>query len=410
MVRKYSQTFHEMSIKIWYRYFKQSAVWGMAEDFGGGRCMGETIQQKSMNSGAEENPAQKRREIRLLLASGVLFALSLLFQLLARLVPGFGEWYAVTVYPFIVGTLGRISGIFPFSVVESAVYFLIAAAVWYTVTHIRRIKMVLVRALFLLTGIFFLFTFNCGVNYYRKPFSSYSGLEVRKSSKDELTELCAALTKTVNQYCEDGVGAAMEMKAANREGVAAMRRLGEQYPQLAGYYPRPKPLAWSYFFSVQQLCGQYSPFTVEANYNREMPDYNIPHTICHELSHLRGFMREDEANFIGYLACIGSDSPSYRYSGYLTGWVYATNALAKTDMDAYLELCGALDERAWVDLRGNNEFWARYDGKAAEVSNQLNDAYLKINSQADGVKSYGRVVDLMLAYARKQADSLTEEQ
>ena len=410
MVRKYSQTFHGMSIKIWYRYFKQSAVWGMAEDFGGGRCMGETIQQKSMNSGAEENPAQKRREIRLLLASGVLFALSLLFQLLARLVPGFGEWYAVTVYPFIVGTLGRISGIFPFSVVESAVYFLIAAAVWYTVTHIRRIKMVLVRALFLLTGIFFLFTFNCGVNYYRKPFSSYSGLEVRKSSKDELTELCAALTKTVNQYCEDGVGAAMERKDANREGVAAMRRLGEQYPQLAGYYPRPKPLAWSYFFSVQQLCGQYSPFTVEANYNREMPDYNIPHTICHELSHLRGFMREDEANFIGYLACIGSDSPSYRYSGYLTGWVYATNALAKTDMDAYLELCGALDERAWVDLRGNNEFWARYDGKAAEVSNQLNDTYLKINSQADGVKSYGRVVDLMLAYTRKQADSLEEEQ
>lgn len=117
--------------------------------------MGETIQQKSMNSCAEENPAQKRREIRLLLASGVLFALSLLFQLLARLVPGFGEWYAVTVYPAIVGTLGRISGIFPFSVVESAVYFLIAAAVWYTVTHIRRIKMVLVRALFLLTGIFF---------------------------------------------------------------------------------------------------------------------------------------------------------------------------------------------------------------------------------------------------------------
>lgn len=395
--------------------------------------MGETIQQKSMNSGAEENPAQrgagvraaengsavqapsgrgkrKKREIRLLLASGVLFALSLLFQLLARLVPGFGEWYAVNVYPVIVGTLGRISGIFPFSVVESAVYFLIAAAVWYTITHIRRIKMVLVRALFLLTGIFFLFTFNCGVNYYRKPFSSYSDLEVRKSSKDDLTELCAALTKTVNQYCEDGVGAAMDMKDANREGVAAMRRLGEQYPQLAGYYPRPKPLAWSYFFSVQQLCGQYSPFTVEANYNREMPDYNIPHTICHELSHLRGFMREDEANFIGYLACIGSDSPSYRYSGYLTGWVYATNALAKTDMDAYLELCGALDERAWVDLRGNNEFWARYDGKAAEVSNQLNDTYLKINSQADGVKSYGRVVDLMLAYARKQADSLAGEQ
>ena len=71
-----------------------------------------------------------------------------------------------------------------------------------------------------------------------------------------------------------------------------------------------------------------------------MPYYNIPHTICHELSHLKGFMREDEANFIGYLACIGSDSPDFRYSGYLTGWVYAGNALAKADLEAYYGLYG----------------------------------------------------------------------
>ena len=90
-----------------------------------------------------------------------------------------------------------------------------------------------------------------------------------------------------------------------------MIRLGQSYPQLDGYYPYPKPLINSRLLSVQQLCGIYSPFTIEANYNREMPYYNIPHTICHELSHLKGFMREDEANFIGYLACIGSDSPDF---------------------------------------------------------------------------------------------------
>jgi hypothetical protein len=39
------------------------------------------------------------------------------------------------------------------------------------------------------------------------------------------------------------------------------------------------------------------------------------------------------------------------------------------------------------------------------VSNQLNDAYLKLNSQSDGVKSYGRMVDLMLAYNRSQGGS-----
>jgi len=42
------------------------------------------------------------------------------------------------------------------------------------------------------------------------------------------------------------------------------------------------------------------PFTFEANVNVDIPPYQIPSTMLHELSHLRGFMREDEANFISY--------------------------------------------------------------------------------------------------------------
>ena len=181
-----------------------------------------------------------------------------------------------------------------------------------------------------------------------------------------------------------------------------MIRLGQSYPQLDGYYPYPKPLINSRLLSVQQLCGIYSPFTIEANYNREMPYYNIPHTICHELSHLKGFMREDEANFIGYLACIGSDSPDFRYSGYLTGWVYAGNALAKADPESYYDLYTKLSPQAARDLDWNNQFWERFDGPVADASTQMNDRYLKAHSQEDGVRSYGRMVDLMLAYYKEQ--------
>lgn len=88
--------------------------------------------------------------------------------------------------------------------------------------------------------------------------------------------------------------------------------------------------------------GYILQFTVEANFNGDMPDYNVPHTLCHELSHLKGFMREDEANFIGYLACISSENEVFRYSGYLTGWVYAGNALARVDMRRYIELTNQL--------------------------------------------------------------------
>ena len=108
-------------------------------------------------------------------------------------------------------------------------------------------------------------------------------------------------------------------------------------------------------------------------------------------------MREDEANFIGYLACTSSEDRSFRYSGYLTGWVYAGNALAKADYEGFIELYKKLDEKARNNLEDNNVFWDRFEGKTAEVSTKVNDTYLKAHSQTDGVLSYGRMVDLMLA-------------
>lgn len=340
------------------------------------------------------------RDRKLAAVSAVLLALSFLLQILARKVPGFGEWYAKGIYPVIVGIYGRISGIFPFALAEMGFYLLLAFSVFYVVRHFREMRSFFIRILLLIAALFFLFTVNCGINYYRRPFSGYSGLEVKKSSAKELESLCLRLTDTINRMQKEGVTGAVDARRTRKESVKAMEKLGETYPELSGVYPPPKPFLWSYFFSVQQLCGQYSPFTVEATYNRSMPDYNIPHTVCHELSHLRGFMREDEANFIGYLACIGSEDKDFQYSGYLTGWVYATNALARIDRKAYAEVGMRLEERAWDDLQRNNEFWEKYDGKTAEAANRLNDTYLKMNSQTDGVNSYGRVVDLMLAYER----------
>ena len=102
------------------------------------------------------------------------------------------------------------------------------------------------------------------------------------------------------------------------EAKAQMRKLGEKFDVLSGDYPDPKGLAMSGFYSQQYIMGYYFPFSMEANYNRQMYLTNIPVTMCHELSHLKGFIRGDEANFIGYLACVDSDDPLFRYSGYLS--------------------------------------------------------------------------------------------
>ena len=188
---------------------------------------------------------------------------------------------------------------------------------------------------------------------------------------------------------------------AGRTGQRAMEKLGQRYHRLSGHYPFPKPILNTWILSIQQTTGVYSPFTVEANYNRDIAYYDIPFTICHELSHLRGYMQEEEANFIGVLATIGADDLYFNYSGYVSAWVYAGNALARIDSTAFATLYSRINARTRQDMLYNNAYWQQFEGKPAEAHEQLNDAYLKMQGQATGVRSYGHVTDLMLEYFAK---------
>lgn len=196
---------------------------------------------------------------------------------------------------------------------------------------------------------------------------------------------------------------------AGRTGQRAMEKLGQRYHRLSGHYPYPKPILNTWILSVQQTTGVYSPFTVEANYNRDIAYYDIPFTICHELSHLRGYMQEEEANFIGVLATIGADDLYFNYSGYVSAWVYAGNALARIDSTAFATLYSRINARTRQDMLYNNAYWQQFEGKPAEAHEQLNDTYLKMQGQATGVRSYGHVTDLMLEYFAENG-TLTQSQ
>ena len=381
--------------------------------------MGKTSEraEKKTNSAGERN-RQSRQPIRWKKWLWVVIpsVIMVILQLLARKTLWFGTWYIETIFPVFVNTVGRVMAVFPFSVVEFGLYGIILWVIWITISSIYKcarkkgkvfillgdwIHKVLTAAAILLM----VYTMTCGINYYAESFSAKEGFSVQKSSKEELVELCNYLVDQVN---EAAVGLSLEDGGmlltvdVQQEAVKAMQAAGEIYESLAGYYPQPKPVLVSRILSVQQLCGVYSPFTVEANYNQEMTDYNIPSTACHELSHLTGFAREDEANFIAYLACMASDSAEFNYSGAMLAYIHSINALYSTgDYEAWSAVRSRLCDTALRDLAANNAFWDRFEGKVAEVSNQVNNTYLQMNDQSDGVKSYGRMVDLLLAMMRK---------
>lgn len=346
----------------------------------------------------------------------ILLSLTIVLQIAARSIAGFGEWYGKYIYPVLVHTIGRAFSILPVSASELLLYCMTAVTAVYLISALfYRIKTgafqgrmfaFFQKFILVCSLLFFSYTISCGINYYRIPFSDLEGFEKGEIRRDELIEYCEyvvdKLQEEARSIATDENGLCLLPADTGKLAVAAMKNLGASYPSLSGYYTRPKPLLIPEILSIQQLSGIYSPFTIEANYNSGMVSYNIPMTACHELSHLKGFMREDEANFIAILACENSSSSEFRYSGYMLSFLYASNALyTNGEIEQYRRIYDSLPPSVQNEFSINNQYWSRFEGKISKLSDAVNDTYLKINSQEDGVMSYDRVVDLLLADYRE---------
>ena len=323
--------------------------------------------------------------------------------------------YSRRIYPVLAGILGRVFGIFPFSVAEFLIYGAIITAICYLSVQITRLVSrgeKRARALRMLATIgciggvgYFAFTLLMGLNYHRITFAEQSGLVVRPSSVQELGQLYSELVGRANDLRsqvnenEDGVmvfypRSVREMARLAPQGI---ERLSERYPVFSGFTPPPKPVLASRGLSMMNIAGVYIPFTFEANFNADMPHMSIPATMLHELAHFKGFMREDEANFIAYLAAREMDDISFRYSGVILGLIYTGNALFAADRELHIELSAYLDAAVLRDFTASRAYWAQFEGPIATAAVAVNNAYLRHNRQEDGVRSYGRVVDLLLA-------------
>lgn len=93
--------------------------------------------------------------------------------------------------------------------------------------------------------------------------------------------------------------------------------------------------------------------------------------------------------------------PSTTAAIFLAGSTQPMN-FTKPTTTPFVEIYNRLSDNVKADLSANSDFWKRYDSKVAEVSGQINDHYLKANGQSDGIKSYDRMVDLMITWFRSK--------
>lgn len=352
--------------------------------------------------------AMAKGDRRICTAASVLLMLALLLLAVSRCSVGFAEAYARHIYPLLPATLGRAASWLPFSLSELLLLLLPALALLLLRTLRRRrvgLRRLLARLYLLCAVLLLLFTLACGLNYSRATFAATNGWQVEESSLDELEALINILIDEASaagaQLPADADGATRLPAAVADDCRRAMTALGESYPTLDIVYPRAKRAWLSPLLSACNITGIFIPFTIEPHYNGNIPAYSLPLVICHELAHAAGYAREDEAGFIAYLACHEADDAALRYCGAASALVYALNAYAgAAPAEQYHAVCAKLPQRLRDDYAAGHAFWAQYQGKLAATSEKVNNAYLRGNAQQDGTRSYGRIVDLLLAYYR----------
>lgn len=310
--------------------------------------------------------------------------------------------------------LAKITGWFPFSLAETVLLclpFIFILMILHSVhisrdaTSFRTIRY-LCGVLSVVTILYSFFVFGFAPAYHGSTLEKNLGLERRSVSAEELYETAGILKESAEELADNVTfinGGASVMPYTMFE---MNDKLNEAYSSFCvkndfvqKMDTKIKQIAVSKLMTYTHIAGVYTYYTGEANLNTNFPSYTLPYTAAHELSHQRGTAREDEANFLAFLVCMESDDEYIKYSGYLNLFEYVAGALYKADSSLYSSLMSDLDMRIYSELFSYNNFFDKYkDSAVSKISGTVNDTYLKSQGQEAGTESYGRVVELAVAY------------
>ena len=347
------------------------------------------------------------------------------------------DWTALYISRPIRGVLSMLSSVYPVALMEIfctaagvfVIYYIIRSII--SCLHRRKKWQILrKRGLALLVAVCYVFAAWCWLwssGYYATRFAEKNGLVRQSITAENLITVTQMFVDGANELSvelerdEDGslIFNRREMFAESRN---VYKNISEDFDSLKSTVYAPKPMyLYSWLMSITGYAGMYFALTGESMVNIQLHPAFMPQTVAHEHAHQLGVFAEDEANFISIAACVKSDYPLLKYSGYLVGSNYLLGALASVDFDEYSRLYSSLTDEIHFDRAQNSEMWARaatsnlgidfVDNMLTSVMETANttvntvyDDYLKSHEQPSGLMSYGACVDLLTQYFSRPAD------
>ncbi|WP_430885787.1 DUF3810 domain-containing protein [Fusibacter sp. JL216-2] len=340
--------------------------------------------------------------------SGLLLAVFILLRIFSMHSQLVEKYYSRGIYLIIGRTLNGISSFFPFALGELLLFFIILGFLIFILRYgyIKRrnrsmlfigqpkSRFYIQRVVASILSVAVAFQLVWGLNYSRQPLAYIMGLEVQPRESRQLYEAFMWHIGQVNEIRS-------QLEKTDYEKTykiwSGYQSLGKEYGELSPIHGEAKGLITSIFFSYAGISGIYNPFLSEPNFNADQVDFMHPVVMAHEMAHLQGFAREDEANYIAVRACLSHDEAFVNYSGHMLAIIHMSNALYYTDPSLWKDANNHISQEVRKDFNRHSAFWKSYDGWFNDASSNMNDRYLKVNGQTDGIASYGRMIDLLLA-------------
>ena len=330
--------------------------------------------------------------------------------------PGWVERnYSTGVYPIISRAQRFLFGWVPFSIGDLFYAFLVIVVLYKTFQLVNTIIRHRITRKYFVAGLqqiifFFLFMyvfFNLlwGLNYNRQGIAYQLKLDVRSYSLADLDTLTTVMENRLNYY--SGLVTEAQRDSFNRKNrlfnaaCHAYEMVEKKYSFLQYAPTSIKPSMFSYVGNYLGFQGYYNPFSGEGQVNTTVPRFLEPFVTTHEMAHQLGYGKENEANFVGFLACRAYNNNAFRYSVYFDMYNYAIGEVFRRDTALAKSFQQKAHPQVIIDQKEFRDFYRKYRNPIEPIIMWGYGHFLKANNQPGGKQTYNEVVAWLIAYYKK---------
>ena len=313
------------------------------------------------------------------------------------------RYYSRWLYPILQANVTSLSNRSPIALFDVAIvlFVLIAIGIWTWSIRlarkgqaIRSLRRGFVATLTLLAFVYLWFLASWGLNYARPPLESVLNYDAARVTPDAVRVLAEYSIDRANQT--HAAGHAAGFPAIHDHPQPLIDALHQVEKDLGR--PRPTVVAapkWSIFtpfYRASGVSGQLGPFFLETLLNPDLTGPERPAVLAHEWAHLSGYAPESDASFVGLLAALRA-GPAAEYSAWLDLVSESVNQLQPVTQRIVLEKLaqGPRDDQAAIRKR-----LEKLVRPVEHVAWSSYDRMLKSQGVDEGVKSYSRVIQLLI--------------